>query len=377
MMLTYEFPPVSGGIATYTASIASAATDLGHEVTVAVSGRTELSIESNIEYPFTVDRSGRGNYSIGKLPWLLWRTYQSVEKRGFDLIHAVDWPHIMALAYLNRFKKIPFAATIYGTELLMAPDSRQIKYLAGDRFLSAPTKIFAISEFTKHLALGNNKKINSESIMVTPLGVDFERFSKPKGDFDIYSEFAIPRDNKIILTVARLDERKGHRTILKALKRLPSEFKAKISYIIAGSGDDKNYKRELELLADKSDVNVVFAGLIEHQRLPSLYAACDLFCMIGEPHPGKIEGFGLVYLEAAVAGIPSIAGRIGGVPEVVVDNETGILVEPGDISGLAGAIVKMIENDDLRKALGKRAKERASIFSWSECARLTYGIVER
>ncbi|MEE9553622.1 MAG: glycosyltransferase family 4 protein [candidate division Zixibacteria bacterium] len=377
LMLTYEFPPVSGGIATYTAGLALAASKSGHDITIAVSG-TPREFDGDItDYPFIIVRYGTGNYTFGKLPRLLWRTYRLVERGGFDLIHALDWPHIMALAYFNRFKKIPFVASVYGTEILLAPDSRQIKYLAGENFFTAPDRFYAISDYTRNLLLETKPTLDPESVTATPPGVDFDYFSNPGEKFDIYKRFSIPINNKVILTVSRLDKRKGHRAVFRALERLPSRMKNEVSYIIAGDGDDSKYNQELRRLAKNSGVNVIFAGRVDYDLLPSLYASCDLFCMPGEPYPEKIEGFGIVYLEAAAAGLPSIASRIGGVPEAVIDNRTGILLEPGDIESLSAALVKMIRNDDFRAGLGKAAFEHAKQFSWQRCAELTYSVANR
>jgi phosphatidylinositol alpha-1,6-mannosyltransferase len=377
LILTYEFPPVRGGIATYTAGLASAATRLGHEVVVGVSGTPKKYVPKDTDYPFALIRRGTGAYSVHKLPRLLWRAYRRAEGGKFDLVHAVDWPHIMALAYLNRLKKIPFVATVYGTEILLAPGSRQIKYLAGEKFFEAPDKIFAISDFTKRLLLKKNISLSTEKVTVTRPGVDFKYFSTPRADFDIHEKYSIPRDNKILLTVSRLDERKGHRSVLKALHKLKSELKRKVTYIIAGEGDNRTYIESLKSLAGDSGVNAIFTGRIDRDWLPSLYAAGDLFCMPGDPYPEKIEGFGLVYLEAAAAGLPSVASRIGGVPEAVLHEKSGILVEPGDIDALAAALIKMLEDDTFRKTMGAGAAEQARSLSWERCATLTYGIASR
>jgi len=373
LLLTYEFPPVSGGIATYCAALASAAVKRGHHVTVAASGGFERDDSEMENYSFEIKRSGKGIYSAGKLPALIWRTYRWAHRGGYDLIHAVDWPHIMALALLNRFKSIPFAATYYGSDILMAPSSRQIRFLAKDRFFSAPARIFVISDFSMKLLLEHNRGIDPNAVIMTPLGVDFEHFANPRGNCDFRSKYSIPHGNKIILTVARLDERKGHKAALEAMRTLPPKIKERLSYIIAGTGIDNKYSGELRYLADRSGVNVIFAGRIDHEDLPSLYAACDIFCMVGQPHPGKVEGFGLAYLEAAAARLPSIAGRIGGAPEVVIEGDTGLIVEPGDIEGIARAIITLTEDESLRFELGRKAQERARGFTWEKCVDLTYG----
>ncbi|MEE8417979.1 MAG: glycosyltransferase family 4 protein, partial [candidate division Zixibacteria bacterium] len=244
LMLAHEFPPVMGGIATYTSQLAAAASKAGHRVTVLASGLTkDQSKDDKRRYPFTVIRFGAGDYSYRKILHLIWRTYVNAKPSKYDLIHAMDWPHVMALAFLNRFREIPFVATVYGTEILLVPNSGQIRYLGVDNMFELPSRIFAISEFTKNLLLEKYRTIISDNVIVTPPGVDFARFSTSQRNFDIRRPYSIPEGNHIILTVSRLDERKGHSTVIKALSELAPELRSATTYIIAGAADDGAYVR--------------------------------------------------------------------------------------------------------------------------------------
>jgi len=103
-----------------------------------------------------------------------------------------------------------------------------------------------------------------------------------------------------------------------------------------------------------------------------LYASAQLFCMPGEPHPRRVEGFGLVYLEAAAQGVAAIASRLGAIPEVVVDGETGIVIEPMDHTALGAAVLQFIQDPAFAQRLGENARKWASGFSWHRCAQETY-----
>ncbi len=374
LMLTHEFPPIAGGISTYVAQLAAAASKMGHRITVLAPGLTgDQSKDDKRRYPFTVIRFGAGDYSYRKLLHLIWHTYVNAKPSKYDLIHTADWPHMMALAFLNRFREIPFVATIYGTEILLVPNSGQIRYLGVDNMFEVPSRIFAISEFTKNLLLEKYRAIISENVIVTPPGVDFARFSTPQRNFDIRRLYSIPEGNHIILTVSRLDERKGHRTVIKALSKLAPELRSRTTYIIAGAANDSAYVRGLKQIGEDSSIDMRLIGKVDHQDLPPLYAGSTVFCMTGESYPEKIEGFGLVYLEAAAAGLPCIASRIGGAPEAVIHEKTGVLIEPGDSDALAIALTRILIDPDYRAALSNEARSHASGFSWDRCARLTYG----
>jgi len=374
LMLTYEFPPIRGGIGRYAARLARAAVEIGHDVTVVAPQPAEdLAAQDRHTYPFGVIRYPGRVYTVIHLLSLLRRTRRWSLTTGHDLIHAVDWPHIMALAFINRFRRIPFAATVYGTEILSVPHSRQARLLAVRNLLEKPDRVFAISSFVRSLLCERYPGIAAESVAVTPLGVSEDMFEPPACQDDIRKIYSIPEDHRILLTVARLDERKGHRTIFGALARLPEGLKRGITYLVVGTGENHRYETELNQLAAGCGVHVVFTGSVSDERLRSLYAQSAVFCMPGERHPTRIEGFGLAYLEAAAHGLPSVASRIGGVPEVVLHDETGLLVEPGDQPAVADALARLFTNDQLCRTLGRKAREYAGTFTWTRCAEKTYG----
>ena len=104
------------------------------------------------------------------------------------------------------------------------------------------------------------------------------------------------------------------------------------------------------------------------------YGAADFFCLTGVPDSsGRVEGFGLVYLEAAACGLPSVATATGGVPEAVLSDETGILVPPS-IEEITRAIIELAEDTHTRSVLAAGASAHARALSWERCAAKTYGL---
>ncbi|NOY88990.1 MAG: glycosyltransferase family 4 protein [FCB group bacterium] len=374
LILTHEFPPFYGGVATYASELALAADALGHQVTVVAPDFGEdCQLSDRQNYPFSVIRYHAGVYSFKKLIPLLLRAWRYAKADRYDIIHAVDWPYAMALAFINKIKKIPFVATVYGTEILGINDIKQFKFLLVKNPFGKAQKIFAISEFTKALLWEKCPDISPDKVITTLLGINVQKLKQIGKTENVRDIYSIPPNNKIILTVSRLDERKGHRTVLNALAQLPDTVKQNITYVIIGGSGTASYKRELEELKKKCGVQVIFTGKVSERRLKSFYHTGSIFCMPGEPHPQKVEGFGLVYLEAAVWGLPAIASKIGGVPEVVLDGKTGLLVEPLDISALTKAIIKLLTDEPYRKKLGENVKKYAQTFTWQKCAQLTYG----
>lgn len=374
LMLTHEFPPFHGGIGTYAAQLAVAAQSLGHDITVFAPDYGQRLTESDRKnYTFSVVRYHSREYSYRMLPALLWRSLRRVRAGRYDIVHAVDAAHTLSLAFLNRFQNLPFAATVYGSEILSMPSSKQAKWLGVTDLFETPKELFAISDFTKRLLLQRCPTISEEIIRVTPLGVAADWFQRSTQPCRTIESLPAGSRGSIILTVSRMDERKGHRTVLKAIAKLVPDLQERISYVIVGKRSNSSLMRELNDLAKRCLAHVHFTGEISDRELRALYRVASVFCMPGEPHASKVEGFGLAYLEAAASHVPSIGSRIGGIPEAVLHDKTGILVEPGDSVSLSEALNSLLTNEPRRKKLGEAAYAHARTFTWQRCAEMTYG----
>ena len=175
-----------------------------------------------------------------------------------------------------------------------------------------------------------------------------------------------------MVTVARLTRRKGHLLTLDALRRLPPSIRQHIVWLVIGPKGEQDYIDELKAAVAASGCDVRIMGALPSQQIRDIYSACDFFCLTGDwDSSGRVEGFGLVYLEAAAAGLPSVATAVGGVGDAVVPNETGLLVEPSP-PAIAAAIAELTNDAFKRVSLGKRAWSRARHMSWERCAAGTY-----
>jgi glycosyltransferase involved in cell wall biosynthesis len=158
----------------------------------------------------------------------------------------------------------------------------------------------------------------------------------------------VPSSAFVISSLARLTPEKGIQDLLHAVADADDPNRR---FLVLVGGDGPN-RLELEAQATSLGQRVRFLGRLEDPD--ELYAASDLFVL-----PSYEEGFGLVFVEASSHHIPSIGTRVGGVPEVVVDGETGVLVPAGDVASLRQAIEFLATNDDLRIRLGRQAGARA------------------
>jgi glycosyltransferase involved in cell wall biosynthesis len=150
----------------------------------------------------------------------------------------------------------------------------------------------------------------------------------------------------LVLTCARLDEQKGHDVLLRAAAALPG-----IAFAFAGEGPKR---AELEALAGELGLEDRVAFLGRRDDVPALLAACDVFAL-----PSLYEGSSLAVLEAMAARRAVVSSAIGGTEELIEDGHDGLLVEPGDVAGLRAALARLLDDGELRGALGRRARERA------------------
>ena len=162
-------------------------------------------------------------------------------------------------------------------------------------------------------------------------------------------KFGIPEDAFVVSSLARLEVEKGFGQLLEAAASLPDPDK-KLRVLIAGSGPALEHFREMgaRLMGDRALV----VGRVTDPA--DVYAASDVFAL-----PSYLEGFGLVYIEAGYHGVPSIGTDVGGIPEAILKNETGLLVPVKDVPATANAIAELWADPELRERLGNAARERA------------------
>jgi len=205
--------------------------------------------------------------------------------------------------------------------------------------------------------------VPSSAIRVVHPGVDLERFHPGVDGGRLRAAHARPGE-LVLLTVGRLQRRKNHALVVEAMALMPD---VPIRYLIAGDGEERH---ALEALVARHNLGgrVTFLGAVPGGDLPALYGACDLFVMPNRLIDGDLEGFGIVFLEAAAVGRPAIGGTTGGVPEAIEEGRTGLLVDGTDANELAAAIRSMMSPSH-RSEMGAAARARAAAFNWDRAAR--------
>lgn len=156
--------------------------------------------------------------------------------------------------------------------------------------------------------------------------------------------------NPVIGTVGTLRQVKGHRVLLEAAPRILAAL-PQTHFVLAGTGPER---KRLEALARELEVADRVRFLGQRADIPAVLAAFDVFVL-----PSLGEGMPNAVLEAMVAGLPVVASRVGGIPEVVEDGKSGLLVEPDSPGALADALICVGREQQLRRTMGQRGRHRA------------------
>jgi phosphatidylinositol alpha-1,6-mannosyltransferase len=373
LLLTSEFAPANGGIGTYAREVASAATDLGARVTVIAPDYTRDNTGVDGTFRFEVRRFPGGLHSMRDLPAKIRLVRRLLGTERYDVVHAADWPFFIPVALSRRLTQARLLMTVHGTEINETQTLLKRLAIRGAGVFGSRTEITANSRYTREL-FRERFAVNAARIKAVRLGVSDFWFAQRNGRVATRAAFGIASDRVVIVTVARITRRKGHSVTLAALSTLPKELRKRVLWLVIGPDGENDYVEQLTHLVASVDCDIRFLGALPDKEIRDIYGAADFFCLTGVPDSsGRVEGFGLVYLEAAAGGLPSVATAIGGVPDAVLDDETGLLVPPS-IEDIARAIARLAEDTDTRSVLAAGASAHARALSWERCAAETYDL---
>jgi phosphatidylinositol alpha-1,6-mannosyltransferase len=369
LLITQVFPPAIGGSGALLENVYSRID--GASVTV-ITDRDTCKGDETERGPMRIQREELDGRHWGvrsgaalRQHWQLAQRIKQLAPRGQAVVHCGRaQPEGVPAALARIFGGSKFLYWTHGEEVTTARTSKEFAMVM--RFVHRRAAA-AIANSKNSARLLVDAGVPESQIHVVYPGVDTERFH-PGVDGRLVRDQYAPGGELLLVSVGRLQQRKGHDTALAALRearvRMPH-----VRYLIVGDGDER---ARLEAMTDDYGLRdiVSFAGEVPYEHLPRYFAASDLFVLpnriVGDH---DLEGFGLVFLEAAATGKAVIGGRNGGVPEAVAEDETGLLVEGTDPSELAAAIVRLGESPELRRRLGDAGRKRVlEHFTWNNAA---------
>jgi len=379
-LITHEFYPVRGGIATFTEEIAKASAGLGYDVEV---WAQSAPLETDKQWPFRLRRLPlKGTHNLLcqlRLARQLIAARRQLRRATVYLPEPGPILSMMMLQFFHAFRPERLVLTFHGSEILKFARSPFRRWLLR-RLIGRASRVSTLSNYTQELLLAHFPEA-ADKIFLTPgaLRSDFVVVPpRPSDDGPDDARRAIKNEGKIVvLTVGRLHPRKGQLVTLRALQMLPADVRARLEYWIVGGQNKAGYEEKLQATAAACpDLAVRFFGNIPDEELAQVYDRADIFAMTSVVHRDSIEGFGLVYLEAAGHGLPVVAHDVGGVSEAVRDGATGLLVPPERPAQLAAAFEKLIHDKALRKKLGAEGRKWAGRNCWRQSAEALFSAAE-
>ena len=374
LLLTYDFPPMGGGIARMMGQLARS---YRPGTLIVSTGSYPGSPEVDSTFPNKVDRLA--------IPGRRLRTLQGLvawSRRATGLVASSQpefvWcGNLKPAGYPARWVRqrlgIPYGVLHYGTDLLLLQRSIRkspIKRRTARALIGSAAVLVAISEWTRQFCLTILEELGldpaEKDVRTLPLGTDPEQFRPGIDPATVRARYGLD-GRRWMVSVSRLTPHKGIDTGLRVLSKLRERY-PDLAYAVVGSGEQLS---ELQAMASALNVadRVRFLTEVPDRDLPGLYNCAEVYLGLSRLLPDRVEGFGISLVEAAACGVPAIAGRTGGIPDAVRDGETGLLVDPERPEEIRNALCSLLDDRDRATRLGtagRRAVE--TYFNWNRVA---------
>ena len=406
LFLTQDFPPDHGGIARLYGELCARFPAGGVEVStvrarVPGGGGGESAAGVAVQAPSDATAPGARSgapallYHLHRLPFTIreakrvdsvvrWARWVGRRLASGD-VDVIQVGNIRPTGYVAAWHHgrvgVPYVVYVHGKDLMKEErKARSWRGRATGRWvLGGAAAIVANSRATAERAERLLRTLGIDPagrVRVVHPGTDPARFRPDAPGAEAWRRRLGLDGHRVLFSVSRLMARKGIDTALEALARLAPE-RPDLVYVVAGDGPER---ARLERLAAELGVaeRVQFLGAVDDAELPGLYAAADVFVLPvrEEPDDDEVEGFGIVFCEAAATGIPVVAGDSGGVADAVRDGETAFLVPPRDAAATASALARLLDDEGLRRemgAAGRRAVE--AYYNWDRAAAEVWAIL--
>ncbi len=364
LILSEEYPPDRGGVSTCAVEL---------ERHLEADNQIKTFVVSRQKKTSTRDR--HSDITLSRCSFLI-LCFRTILFGNYTTVIAIKWFPEGLIAILTRIFRSNIKVIIYCHGVELFESHSNFKKILRSFFqpikswaLRNADHIIAVSEFTANKVRSITKK--SANISIIHNGVSTESFI-------VLDTLQRNCARKIkILTVSRLVPHKNIDSVIRALTLLSNDID--FSYTVVGSGPELEPLKELALNSGLCDM-VEFKTDINDNQLDTEYHNADLFILCSKfiKKIPAVEGFGIVFLEAAAKGLPSIGGQSGGIPEAIIHEKTGLLVDPDDIVQIASAIRKLSTDHKTRFEMGMRAYKRArSEFTWEKsCEELRKKIID-
>jgi phosphatidylinositol alpha-1,6-mannosyltransferase len=349
LLVTNDFPPKHGGIQSYLWELWRR---LPHDDVTVLTTAHPGAAAWDAEQPFRVVRT------TAKVLLPTPKLARHIDELADDLGAAlVLLDPALPLGLVGPHLRHRYGLVLHGAEVTV-PGRLPVTHFALRRVLRGAKVVICAGGYP----LAEAERAAGRTLPATniPPGVDVERFRPLNADerSETRRKFGLPIDVPVVLGLSRLVPRKGFDTLLRASGRLAGNGR---DFVVAIGGHGRDRDR-LERIATEVGAPVRFLGRVDDDALPALYGASDVFAMLCRNRWAGLEqeGFGIVFVEAAAAGVPAVAGASGGAAEAVADGESGFVMDPpDDVDAVAHALKSLLDDDAARARMGSTARDRA------------------
>ena len=364
-MPVLHYYPVIGGLERWTQNIAEGLTNKAK--VFVVTGKVKNESQKEILNQVNIARTSLfslGNlsyssliYILTALPFIFFKSLSIIKKEKVNVIHSQGFLSGLLGYLLSKLTNTPYIVTVQKLEQSKS-FLRKLVYNNAKVCIAASNKIKEYFE-----------GIDCKNIVVIPNGIDLKRFQNLERETNrkklgLKNEFAI-------ITVARLEKVKGLKYLIESINVLRNKYQLSVTgykLLIVGDGRERE---NLKSLARKLNIEdrVQFLGQIPNEKVSEYLSASDCFVL-----PSLKEGFGIVILEAMAASIPVIGTKVGGILDIIKNEESGILVQPKDPKELAEAIFKVYSQKEFTRNLIQNAKNSLGKYNWKNITQKVYKI---
>jgi phosphatidylinositol alpha-1,6-mannosyltransferase len=379
-IVTGVYPPLIGGSGAVMHSLAVNAPDQITVITSEFDGdgnriRAKVALHTTPDSVFRIPRLSHN------LNWLPMGKFRAVCQAVYDrtVVHPPATHNLLRLLGSLRPEAVCIGTLsscywVVSAVRKWREDTKIIVYVHGEevpngkgyfnkirlRALQNASALVAVSSFTKNSLI--NTGIPPGRITVITNGVDTTRFQPGEKSQGIIDRYGLA-NRCVLLTLARLDERKGQDMMIRALPKV-REAVPDVVYLVVGEGGYGGTLRRLVADLHLEDA-VIFTGAVSDDDAVDFYRTCDAYIMPNRTlEDGDTEGFGLVFLEAGACGKPVIGGNAGGVPDAIVNEVTGLLVDGTSIEAIADSCIRLLKDSGLRTVLGANGLAHARKNDW-------------
>lgn len=358
LVVANDFPPRFGGVQQYVFNLVS---NLPADKVTVFAPRWDGWREHDAALPFRVVRySGRHVLPFRETRE---RVASLARETGAEAALLASGLPVMGHAADLRAAGVPSVVITHGVEHWAAtlPGSRQVMH----RWLEPASRVTVLSEYIRRRV--GPVVPRGVPVSLCPPGVDVERFNPSVSGEAVRERFGLG-DRKVILCVSRLVTRKGQDILIEAMPQIRRAHPDAV-LLIVGEG---SYRAKLERLATEAPPgSVILTGGVAAEELPQFQAAADVFAMPCRTRLGglEVEGFGIVFMEAAATGKPAVAGNSGGAAEAVIHGETGLVVDGTDTQAVGAAVSELLSDPERARRMGEAGRRRAvESYAWTEIA---------